>query len=44
MDLQVKILDDGGVEVIALTAGTMHIVYDEIVNNTKVLLVSIPKG
>ena len=41
---KVKILDDGGAEIIALTAGTMHIVYDEIVNNTEVLLVSIPKA
>lgn len=41
---KVKILDDGGAEVIALTASTMHIVYDEIVNNTGVSLVSIPKA
>ena len=41
---KVKILDDGGAEIIALTAGTMHIVYDEIVNNTEVFLVSIPKA
>ena len=40
---KVKILADGGAEIIALTAGTMHIVYDEVVNNTGVLLVSIPK-
>ncbi len=33
-----------GAEVIALTAATMHIVFDEIESNTKVSLVSIPKS
>lgn len=33
-----------GAQVIALTAATMHIVYDEIVQKTKVPLVSIPKS
>lgn len=33
-----------GAEVVALTAATMHIVFDEIVNKTKVSLVSIPKS
>ncbi len=32
-----------GAEIIALTAATMHIVFDEIEANTKVSLVSIPK-
>lgn len=41
---KVKILEDSGAEIIALTAVTMHIVYDEVVNNTEVLLVSIPKA
>ena len=40
---KVKLLETGGAEIIALTAATMHIVYDEIVDNTKVALVSIPK-
>lgn len=33
-----------GAEIVALTAATMHIVFDEIVNKTKVSLVSIPKS
>ena len=33
-----------GAEVVALTAATMHIVFDEIVNKTEVSLVSIPKS
>lgn len=40
---KVNILVESGAEVIALTAATMHIVFDEIENNTKVSLVSIPK-
>lgn len=34
----------GGSEVIALTAATMHIVYEQIVQKTNVPLVSIPKS
>ncbi len=41
---KVESLKAGGAEVIALTAATMHIVYDEIVQKTKVPLVSIPKS
>ena len=41
---KVESLKAGGAEVIALTAATMHIVYDEIVEKTKVPLVSIPKS
>ena len=37
-------LANSGAEVIALTAGTMHIVFDEIEKNTKVSLISIPKA
>ena len=40
---KVKLLAEGGAEIIALTAATMHIVFDEIESNTKVSLVSIPK-
>ena len=40
---KVNSLDESGAEIIALTAVTMHIVFDEIENNTKVSLVSIPK-
>lgn len=40
---KVNTLVDSGAEIIALTAATMHIVFDEIENNTKVSLVSIPK-
>ena len=41
---KVESLKKGGAEVVALTAATMHIVYDEIVQKTKVPLVSIPKS
>lgn len=37
-------LNDSGCEVIALTAGTMHIVYDEVSAKTSSSLVSIPKA
>ena len=37
-------LHDSGCEVIALTAGTMHIVYDEVSAKTSSSLVSIPKA
>lgn len=40
---KVNSLAESGAEIIALTAVTMHIVFDEIENNTKVSLVSIPK-
>ena len=41
---KVECLKAGGAKVIALTAATMHIVYDEIVEKTKVPLISIPKS
>ncbi len=41
---KVVCLKNAGAEVIALTAGTMHIVYDEVLNRTGVPLVSIPKA
>ncbi len=41
---KVNNLVEGGAEIIALTAATMHIVFDEIENNIKVSLVSIPKA
>lgn len=41
---KVEILKDGGAEIIALTAGTMHIVYEQVVHNTNTELVSIPKA
>ncbi len=41
---KVNALKLGGGEVIALTAATMHIVYDEITEKTGVPLVSIPKA
>ena len=41
---KVNNLAEGGAEIIALTAATMHIVFDEIKNNTKISLVSIPKA
>lgn len=41
---KVECLKAGGAEVIALTAATMHIVYDEVVAKTKIPLVSIPKS
>ena len=37
-------LYNGGSEVIALTAGTMHIVYDEVSSKTPAKLISIPKA
>ena len=40
---KVNNLVQGGAEIIALTAATMHIVFDEVESNTKVSLVSIPK-
>ena len=36
-------LKAGGAEIISLTAGTMHIVYEQIVQKTNVSLISIPK-
>jgi len=41
---KVTTLANSGAEIIALTAGTMHIVFDEIEKNTNVSLVSIPKA
>ena len=41
---KVKNLEKSGAEIITLTAATMHIVFDEIENNTKVSLVSIPQA
>ena len=41
---KVTALAKSGAEIIALTAGTMHIVFDEIEKNTNVSLVSIPKA
>lgn len=41
---KVTCLQKSGAEVIALTAGTMHIVYDEIVKQTQASLVSIPQA
>lgn len=41
---KVTCLKNSGAEVISLTAGTMHIVYNEIIEKTKVDLVSIPKA
>lgn len=41
---KVNNLRTSGAQVIALTAATMHIVYDEIIQKTKVPLVSIPKS
>lgn len=41
---KVVCLKNAGAEVIALTAGTMHIVYDKVLNKTGVSLVSIPKA
>ncbi len=40
---KVNNLAESGAEIIALTAATMHIVFDEIENNTNISLVSIPK-
>ena len=41
---KVNSLRTSGAQVIALTAATMHIVYDEIVAKTQVPLISIPKS
>ncbi|MBO7124049.1 MAG: aspartate/glutamate racemase family protein [Treponema sp.] len=41
---KVEKLKAGGSEIIALTAATMHIVYQQIVQKTNVPLVSIPKS
>ena len=41
---KVEKLKAGGSEVVALTAATMHIVYEQIVQKTNVPLVSIPKS
>ena len=41
---KVNNLRTSGAQVIALTAATMHIVYDEIVAKTQVPLISIPKS
>lgn len=41
---KVTALAKSGAEIIALTAGTMHIVFDEIEKNTNISLVSIPKA
>lgn len=41
---KVNTLAKGGTEIISLTAGTMHIVIDEVEQNTGVSLVSIPKA
>ena len=41
---KVNNLSKGGAEIITLTAATMHMVLDEVENNTKVSLVSIPRA
>lgn len=41
---KIENLKAAGAEVIALTVATMHIVYEQIVQKTKMLLVSIPKS
>jgi len=41
---KVNKLVGSGAEIIALTAVTMHIVFDEIENNTNISLISIPKS
>lgn len=41
---KVNNLAKAGAEIITLTAATMHIVFDEIENDTKISLVSIPKA
>ncbi len=41
---KVSLLKSSGSEVIALTAGTMHIVFDEIEKETNVSLISIPRA
>ncbi len=40
---KVNCLKNSGAEVIALTAATMHIVYDDLVQKTQASLISIPK-
>lgn len=40
---KVESLKAGGAEIITLTAGTMHVVYDEIMKKTDVPLLSMPK-
>ena len=40
---KVNKLAGSGAEIIALTAATMHIVFEEIENNTNISLVSIPR-
>ncbi|MCQ2974113.1 MAG: amino acid racemase [Bacteroidales bacterium] len=40
---KVNNLKTGGAEIISLTAGTMHIVYNELVKKTNISLISIPK-
>lgn len=40
---KVESLKAGGAEIITLTAGTMHVVYDEIMKKTNVPLLSMPK-
>ncbi len=41
---KVNLLAESGAEVIALTAATMHMVFDEVESKTNVSLVSIPKA
>lgn len=41
---KVNLLKQSGCDIIALTAGTMHIVFDEIEKETGVSLISIPKA
>lgn len=41
---KVRILRDSGAEIISLTAVTMHAVLDQIIEKTKVPLISIPKA
>ncbi len=41
---KVSLLKQSGCDIIALTAGTMHIVFDEIEKKTNVSLISIPKA
>lgn len=44
LSVKVENLKACNAEIIALTAGTMHIVYDQIIQKTNVTLVSIPKA
>ncbi len=39
----VRDLENGGAEIVALTAGTMHVVYEELAKEAKVPLISIPE-